>query len=707
MSAPLADASARAEALDLSRHVLTVAPAGSGKTGLLVQRLLAALAAVETPEQVVAMTFTNKAAAEIRARTLELLHRAAAGEAPGNPHEALSLDLAHAALARDRARDWQLIVNPERLRATTIDGLQAQIAAELPLLSGLGGRPRVVEDARALYEEAVLALFDEIEDASAPAGLQAAAASWLRAAGNRVDRLMAPLCALLARREQWSAAADPAFDWAAQEDAVLAALHETHQRRLAQALGEHDAAELAALAREGAAESEALAWAAQLERWPQTGAEHAALHAGLATLLVTKDGSLRKANGINARLGFPPRRAATLRLKALLAAREGDEALALAAAELIALPPPRMPADLAQLRDALLVLLRRLLAQLHVAMGERGEVDFVEIGQAALRALRPDGGYGEALLKRDAQLRHLLVDEMQDTSEGQLRLLEQLTAGWQPGDGRSLFLVGDPQQSIYAFRKAEVRLFQRLWREGRLGELALQRVRLSSNFRSSAEVVDWFNRAFAAIFPARDDELAGEVAFSASVAARPPASDGLPAVSLHAYAADDSAAEARAAAQRAAGLSASGASVAILVRARPHVRQTLRELRALGVRAACQDVDPLAAVPAVRDVLALARALWHPEDRLSWAVLLRAPFVGLSWADLLALSLGRRREPWPQRLAASEAAPLSDEGRTRVARLRAALEQVQHDAERPSLAERVETLWTALGGAACCDAGAP
>ncbi|MFT2598110.1 hypothetical protein ACMWP3_24895, partial [Escherichia coli] len=85
-------------------------------------------------------------------------------------------------------------------------------------------------------------------------------------------------------------------------------------------------------------------------------------------------------------------------------------------------------------------------------------------------------------------------------------------------------------------------------------------------------------------------------------------------------------------------------------KARSHVRATLAELRRLGVRAACQDVDPLAELPAVRDVLALARALWHPEDRLHWAVLLRAPFVGLAWADLLALSVGRRHQPWPQRL---------------------------------------------------------
>ena len=73
MSIVLPDAADRAAALDLSRHALVMAPAGSGKTGLLVHRVLRALAVVDVPEQVVAITFTNNAAAEIRARVLDVL----------------------------------------------------------------------------------------------------------------------------------------------------------------------------------------------------------------------------------------------------------------------------------------------------------------------------------------------------------------------------------------------------------------------------------------------------------------------------------------------------------------------------------------------------------------------------------------------------------------------------------------------------------
>ncbi|MCH8265195.1 MAG: UvrD-helicase domain-containing protein, partial [Proteobacteria bacterium] len=86
----------------------------------------------------------------------------------------------------------------------------------------------------------------------------------------------------------------------------------------------------------------------------------------------------------------------------------------------------------------------------------RGLTDYVEIGISAGDALGDADQPGDVALLLDYQVRHILVDEMQDTSKAQYRMLEALTGGWQKGDGRTLFCVGDPMQSIYRFRNAEI-----------------------------------------------------------------------------------------------------------------------------------------------------------------------------------------------------------------------------------------------------------
>jgi superfamily I DNA/RNA helicase len=67
-----------------------------------------------------------------------------------------------------------------------------------------------------------------------------------------------------------------------------------------------------------------------------------------------------------------------------------------------------------------------------------------------------------------------------------------LTAGWQQGDGRSVFCVGDPMQSIYRFRHAEVRAFLELAEDG-IGDVRFDVQRLTSNFRTAKPLVEWIN----------------------------------------------------------------------------------------------------------------------------------------------------------------------------------------------------------------------
>jgi len=194
----LADAAARSAALETQHSCIVQAPAGSGKTGLLTQRYLALLAEAGEPEEVLAITFTRKAAAEMRQRVVEALRSVDAAEPTGD-HARRSWLLAQAAVARGRAQGWQLSANPNRLRIQTFDALNHSLARQLPLTSGLGGVPAIVGDPMPAYRLAArrtLALLDD-------RGLGEDIARILRHVDNRWVRLEDLMCSLLARRDQW------------------------------------------------------------------------------------------------------------------------------------------------------------------------------------------------------------------------------------------------------------------------------------------------------------------------------------------------------------------------------------------------------------------------------------------------------------------------------------------------------------------------
>ncbi len=176
--------------------------------------------------------------------------------------------------------------------------------------------------------------------------------------------------------------------------------------------------------------------------------------------MLTEEGKPRAR--FDARLGCPPKPAdQEIKRRAGLAAAELGECDA--ARELLhavrSLPPPGYDADEWRVLLAQFRVLRLAVAELEVEFAAQGAADYPRFAAAARQALGSPEAPTDTALALDAELRHVLVDEFQDTSEAQVKLLEALTAGWQRGDGRTLFLVGDPMQSIYRFRNAEVGLF--------------------------------------------------------------------------------------------------------------------------------------------------------------------------------------------------------------------------------------------------------
>src|SRR5579864_4995587 len=146
------DSATRARALDPTTSFIVQAPAGSGKTELLIQRYLKLLATVETPDAVIAITFTRKAAGEMRFRVLEALRSAEAE--PQTEHQRLTFGSARQVLQHDRRLGWNLLRNPAQMRIETIDALCAFITRRMPWLARFGAMPEISEKAEDLYREA-------------------------------------------------------------------------------------------------------------------------------------------------------------------------------------------------------------------------------------------------------------------------------------------------------------------------------------------------------------------------------------------------------------------------------------------------------------------------------------------------------------------------------------------------------------------------
>ena len=196
----MTDAEAREQALDPTESFIVQAPAGSGKTELLIQRYLALLATVQQPEQVVAITFTRKAAAEMRRRVLRALRAAGENMPTEAEHERTAYDLARAVIARDREHDWQLLAQPQRLRIDTLDAFNAWLARQLPVLADGVAAADVVDKADDLYAQAARRCVEAV--AGDDATITRALRTLLRGVGNDCASLEQLLAALLPRRDQ-------------------------------------------------------------------------------------------------------------------------------------------------------------------------------------------------------------------------------------------------------------------------------------------------------------------------------------------------------------------------------------------------------------------------------------------------------------------------------------------------------------------------
>ena len=669
--APCSRAAFYAIACDPRRSVAVEACAGAGKTWMLVSRILRALLDGAAPQEILAITFTKKAAGEMRERLQQWLADFAAPRAAETP-EAWQQRLDAELLARG--------IEPQRLpsqreqlqnlyQSLLAQGRPVQIrtfhswfaallrSAPLSVLQQLGlpsSYELLEDDADAVAEvwrrylrrvagdadlsadyAALVATLGRHRAHAALEGALARRVEFLLAdAAGHVDDAVEPFDVLYPRL---AGVAQPA-DWLLQRAAGRALLQDA-------------ARALAPLARTYAAKGAELLAALEAEDWD-----------GVVAALFTKNGTPRAFS----KHTHDDVRAAQNEVEAVLAAEAQHAAR--------------------QYHLRMTRLTRPLIESFAELKRERGWVDMSDVERAALTLLSDPFLSGWVQERLDARTRHLLIDEFQDTNPLQWQALHAWLSSYAGAGGGtsapSVFIVGDPKQSIYRFRRADPQVFIAA-QDFIVNALDGDRLACDHTHRNASEVLGAVNTVMLAAQAA--DEFSGYRAHSTESTARghigalpliprpdraatgegdePDWRDSLttPRVVL-----EDSlrTLESRQAARWIASRIAAGVPpdrLMVLARKRLPLGELQAELRQLGIACEQPEQQVLGEQAAVQDVLALVDALVSPGHDLALARALKSPLFDLTDDDLVRIALAVRAStpspPWGEGRGEGQPAP--------------------------------------------------
>lgn len=645
-------------ACDPSRSVVVEACAGAGKTWMLVSRIVRALLDGAKPQEILAITFTRKAAGEMRQRLDQWLAQFAAATPARRVEELVlrgcSADEARALEPRLARLEDELLDAARTVDIRTFHGWYGQLLRGAPasLLEPLGlvSQPQLVEELDDLQPALMRAFWRAVAADARLHGAYGAlvarhgrsiVADWLEAAlAQRVEFERADAAGVVEASVPPAAGQWPELAaWPTPADALRDPAIQSPLIALAAALG----VEKNKRPRDTAAAIEAALGALA------AGGDAAAAFETLWAALHTKDDTLR------AHLEGPLVDAAAQALSRLRLARQQQQAH--------------------EDHAAMTVLARALLACWRELKRARGLADMADLELAAEQLLADAPLAGWVLERLDARVRHLLIDEFQDTSPLQWRTLSSWLAGYVGAGGGasghrplSVFIVGDPKQSIYRFRRADPRVFAAAG-DFVVGALDGAHLACDHTRRNAPAVIEVLNKVFDTAqsdgefdgFRAHTtaSNAAGRVALLEPVTRAERAgrreADGNWRDSLTQSRDEAEVAhrmvEARrvaAAIARRVGAGLHPGEVMVLARKRASLALVAQALRDAGVPCVVPEERELMACAEVRDLVALLDALVSPAHALSLAQALRSPLFGLADTTLAALAPRAREVGWWQ-----------------------------------------------------------
>ena len=673
----LADKKAREQVLDTTKSFIVQAGAGAGKTSLLIDRYLALLALCAMPENVLVITFTNKAVDELRTRVLAILRLAdeqknATKEnkqtAFTSAHHKKTHLLAQSVCKRSEKLTWSLLSHPERLKIMTIDALSLVIVKFHS--SDIFHDILSEAEQNICYKRSVNEVLTLIDDVDYGVDIQ----TTLSHLDNDTHKFCRLISKMLAKRDQWLRHIHHIDVFQNTSRAIIQA-HLLQLVTGCQNLAS-DFWELVCI-------SPKLSYATKkffsifthadnLKNQENLYTPESLVHwHALSEICLTQRGQWRKTNllALSKKDGFDLEIA---KLKIIMPSLLEDLKLAQLLFEVHVLPDIILNSDDTHIAEVLRRVLKLSVAQLRINFTQMQALDFIEIAMAAVSLLKAKEAPSEVSLYMDYQVQHILFDEFQDTSYTQFELLKSLISTWQNDDGRTLFLVGDPMQSIYGFREAQVGLFLKVWQSG-IFDMTLTPLRLSVNFRSTTHIVEKNNDLFQSIFPKVGDILTGAICYYPSNANSDLSNIHSKAITensvvFYAYKNRKDSVEAEQVVRIVRDELAFDCEqeIAILVRSRSHVSEIMVMLSAQNICFEAVDIKLLGAHFIIKDLLSLLKAISHLGDKLSWLSILRAPWCGLLLADLLLISDETYPSIWAAINDHEKQKALTKDGRERV-----------------------------------------
>jgi ATP-dependent helicase/nuclease subunit A len=676
------DGELREKALHLSSFIVE-APAGSGKTSLLTDRFLKLLTVVDMPEEIVAITFTKKAASEMKAKIIERIKES---KSP----------FAQTILKRSEEKGWDIEHNLSRLKVMTIDKFCHNVVSQIPVLSKMGSKPSITDTPEKFYEESVkqtLQAKDGIEDIKVV----------FTHYDNEYEKINRRLVAMMSIRDQWKYRCNMLTQKSSGQiieegNAYLEHLTKPIYQKIRAELNQDQLNDLIEILHY--LESTNLREDIKLKNKNSFNfdSEEIPLWQTITKILFT-DKNTRREN-ITAREGFKNDDEGEIYKNKCRNLPNIDFLLAIKA-----IPEPLSETYALKLRSIANILLQceKKLRQL---FKQRNTVDFIEIIEIANEALGKNDAASDLLLSLDYKISHLLIDEFQDTSRSHFNFLKKIVDGWTPEAQKTIFCVGDPMQSIYKFREADVSIFIEAKKNG-FNTIPLETIQLRDNYRSSSTIVNEINQIFENILPKEDSIQEGAVSYKPFVSAKKEHDSNVSEFKFHALTFTESTDIDTEEAKYVCNLIDTfpeNEKIAILTRSRSHLSELINYIRKFKptLKFNAVEIDALDKHQSIQDILSLSYAMLDLNDRIHWLAILRAPWCGIMLNDLALLFQNDHTSTvWEIIQDENKMSGISPDGRRRIRRLIDILKNAFDNQSKTHIRRLIESVWMNLGGELC------